>query len=63
MLRRLLSKIFGSVHHSRHNHHYNSSSGTNRHGGRSYSSGHQSGYGHKNQGQGYYKNRYKRSSS
>jgi hypothetical protein len=63
LFKHMLRKILGSVMDSKHRGYRHSSSGMKRQHGRRYSSDDRSGYGHKQQGQGYYKNRYSRSSS
>ncbi|MFC5450418.1 hypothetical protein [Paenibacillus aestuarii] len=66
MFKHLLQKLIGSVLHSKKYHRRHSSSHFNRPYGNGYhnrhSSDHHSGYGHQQQGHGYYKNKYGRSS-
>lgn len=60
MFKRFLQKVLHATQHSKQGRHRYSSSGRKQHYGRRNSSDH--GYGHKHQGHGYYKNKYKSSS-
>lgn len=60
MLKRFLRKILDSTQHSKHGRHGYSSSARKQHYGRRNSS--DKGYGHKNHGHSYYKNKYRSSS-
>lgn len=60
MLKQLFNKLLGSLSHSKHRHPHYSSRGPAQHYGRRDSS--DRGYGHRHQGHGYYKNKYKSSS-
>lgn len=64
MFKHLLHKLLGSAFHNKQSHHrYGSSSPIHRPHMQRHSSSHRSGYGHRQQGHDYYKNKHRHSSS